>query len=426
MAVGPLGARALWSREIDLTEYVLPGDTVAWSHAGAEPRGVLAQLLDQRHKLGGINAFLTGVSFGGALSPEHADVIGFRGIGGLGTHRALANAGVLDVLPCRYADLPRLIDDGTVRVDVVVVAGSLPDADGRLSLGPTVAVSHELLARARTTIVEINPNIPFVLGDTLVPIDAFDRIVYSELDPVVMPTPPAPTEGTRRICELIAELVPDGATTQMGIGSIAQGLPACLARHRHLGVHSAILTDGVMELIRSGVVDGSGKERDQGLAVGGELIGSSRLYEFAGRNPAIALHRSSDLLAEATLGSFDRLISINSALQVDLTGQVNAEAMGAVPVGAVGGQVDFVRGAARSRLGRSVIALPATTSAGVSRIVPRLDSGVVTTARSEVDRIVTEYGVAELRGATLSERARALIAIADPAHRAALRAASLC
>ena len=407
---------------IDLTRYIRPGDTICWSHAGAEPSSVIAQLLDQRHALGGVQVLLTGVSYGGALAPEHADAIRFRGIGGLGTHRALTEAGALDVLPCRFSDLPQLINDGLVQVDVMIVATSPADADGRVSLGPTVAVSHDLLDHARVTIAEVNPNIPYVLGDTLVPLDTFDAVIRSDRQPVTVPAPSPPGERANRICATIAELIPDGATLQLGIGSIATALPAHLRDHRGLGVHSAILTDGLMDLIRSGIADGSRKERDPGIAVGGELIGSAELYRFADNNPQLALHRTSRLLAAETLETFDRLVSVNSALQVDLTGQVNAEMMGSVHVGAVGGSVDFVRAAARARHGRSIIALP-STAGGLSRIVPQLDGGVVTTARCEVDTVVTEFGRAELRGRPVSERAKALIAIAHPDHRKTLAAA---
>jgi acyl-CoA hydrolase len=174
-----------------------------------------------------------------------------------------------------------------------------------------------------------------------------------------------------------------------------------------------------MELMRCGVADGSRKEIDRGIAVGGELIGTAELYRFADHNPQLRLQRSARVLDPAVLGSFDRLVSVNSALQVDLTGQVNAEIMGAVHVGAVGGSVDFVRAAARARHGRSIIALP-STARGLSRIVPRLDAGVVTTARCEVDTVVTEFGRAELRGLPVGERARALTAIAHPDHRETL------
>ena len=413
------GSLSLLPTVIDLAKHVRPGDTVCWSHAGAEPSSVIAQLLAQRHELGGINVLLTGVSYGAALGPEHADAIRFYGIGGLGTHRALTEARALDVLPCRFSDLPQMVDEGLVRAEVMIVAVSPPDAEGRVSLGPTVALSHELLAHARVTIAEVNPHIPYVLGDTLVPLDQFDVVVRSDRPAVVMPEPAPAGDRAKRICATIAELVPDGATLQLGIGSIANTLPGFLRDHRRLGVHSAILTDGIMELMRVGVADGSCKEIDLGIAVGGELIGTAELYRFADNNPHMQLQRSARVLAPAVLGAFDRLVSVNGALQVDLTGQVNAEVMGDVHVGAVGGSVDFVRAAARAPHGRSIIALP-STARGLSRIVPRLDAGVVTTARCEVDTVVTEFGRAELRGLPVSERARALVAIAHPDHREAL------
>lgn len=411
-----------WPTEIDLTAHVQPGDTVSWSHAGAEPIALIHQFLDQRHRFGGrVEVFLTGVSFSNILTPEHADVIRFRGIGGLTAPRALARAGKLETVPRRYYDFPRLIRDGLLPVHVQFVSVSPPDPDGFVSLGVTVGLSNDILAQARVTIAEINPNMPRVPGDTSVHIDRFTAGIWSDR-PLV--TGPAPVEDlsptVHQICSNIAGLIGDRATVQIGIGSIGVMLPRLLRDRRDLGIHSAILTDGLMDLIEAGVANGTGKRLDTGIAVAGELIGTRRLYEFANANPQVALRGTSYVLAPATFGQTDRLISINSALEIDLSGQVNAETLGGINVGAIGGQVDFVRGASASSGGASVIALQAVAGNGTSRIVSRLADGVVTTARSEVGFVVTEYGIADLRAKTVDERAAALAAIAHPDHRAAL------
>jgi acetyl-CoA hydrolase len=414
-------------READFRRHIRAGDTVVWGHAGAEPTALISQFLSQRHTLGGpVNVFLTGVCFSETVRPEHADLLRFAGIGGLGTHRRLTEAGRLDVLPCRYADLPRLIARGELKVDVAMVIGTPPGPDGLVSLGPTVAVLPEVLRAARVRYLEINPHVPFIGGDALVRVEEFDEVIYSDQPLVTMPGSARPPSGvTERICRHIAGLIGDGSTIQLGIGSVGLALPTFLRDRRDLGIHSAILTEPLVELIEAGVASGSRKERDAGLAVAGELLGSEKLYRYADHNDAVALRRSSTLLDSGVLAEFGRLVSINSALQVDLTGQVNAETMDGLHVGAVGGQVDFVRAASASTDGLSIIALPATAG-DRSRIVPLLDSGVVTTPRAEVDAVVTEYGVARLRGLPINQRAAALAGIAHPDHRADLRARAVC
>jgi acetyl-CoA hydrolase len=421
MSVRTRPVKRQWPTTLDFRRYVSPGDTVAWSHAGGEPQALVAQLLEQRHQLGGeIGAFLTGVSFSETLKPEHADVIHFTSIGGIGTHQRLARAGCLDVLPCRYSDLPGLIAGNRVRIDVALFSGSLPDADGRISLGPTMAVARDILAAARVVIVEINPNVPYVLGETLVEVSRFDAVTCSEQPLVSAPAAGPLSPVAEQVCRNTAALVPDGATLQLGFGSVGRALPTFLGSHINLGIHSAILTDELADLIDAGVANGVAKELDAGLAVAGELLGSERLYRFADHNPLVALRGTTQLLADDVLSRFETLVSVNSALEVDLTGQVNAESRRGIHVGAVGGQVDFVRAAARSPKGASIIALPSTTTSNSSRIVPALDRGVVTTARSEVEIVVTEYGAADLRGRSIRDRARALVEIAHPDHRAFL------
>jgi len=415
---------ASWPTSIDFRRFVSPGDTVVWAHAGGEPRSLVSQLLEQRRGLGGaFRVFLTGVSFSEAVEPQHADVIHFTSIGGIGTHQRLARAGCLDVLPCRYSDLPGMIAAKRVRIDVALFSGSLPDSDGRVSLGPTMAVARDILEAARVSIVEINPNVPYVFGDTIVELGEFDAVISASQPLVVAPVSNGRLSAeAEQVCANVASLIPDRCTLQLGFGSVGRALPGFLGSRRDIGIHSAIITDELGDLIESGVASSAAKEVDAGIAVAGELLGSDRLYRFADHNVGLALRGTSYLLAEETLSRFESLVSVNGALQVDLTGQVNAESRHGVHVGAVGGQVDFVRAAARSSKGTSIIAMQSTTSGSESRIVPVLDHGVVTTARSEVEVVVTEYGAADLRGRSLRERAEALVQIAHPDHRESLSA----
>lgn len=409
-----------WPAGINLRSHVRPGDNVVWNHGGAEPLALIAHLLDQRHDVGGrFTIFFTGVGCTDLVKPAHADAIDFVGIGGLGSLGRLAKAACLDAVPQRYSDMPALIGRRQRPVDVFLTRVSAPDADGLVSLGATVAVAPECMAAARVRIAEVNPHVPYVGGDALVPLSAFDAVIGSETPlPETLPAKETPTAVA--ICEQIASLVDDGSTIQFGIGSIGTVLPRMLADRRHLGIHAGILTDGLMQLIEAGAADGAKKEIDTGIAVAGELLGTTKLYRYVDRNPRVALQRSATLLSPRTLSSFSRFVSVNGALQVDLSGQVNAESADGVPLGAVGGHVDFVSAGSHSEFGVSVIALPSTTPDGRSRIVRMLDAGVVTTARSEVDVVITEYGIAHLRGRSLGERHRSLLAVAHPDHRDSL------
>jgi acyl-CoA hydrolase len=409
--------------DIDFGPLLRAGDTILWSHAGAEPLAVIRALMAQRHALPpGLSILLCGLSFSEVLEPDFADVFRFTGIGGLGSLSRLTKAGKVDVLPVRFADMPELIRTGRVPVDVAIVSVTPPDTAGRVSLGPTVTVSPDALAVARVRIAQVNPRLPYVAGpDAIVQLDRFDRVVFAD-EPLPEALPARTSSpSVDRICELTAGYIADGSTLQLGIGSVADRLPAFLRDRRHLGVHSAILTDGLVDLIQAGVVDNERKEIDPGVSVAGELVGSRAIYRFADRNPRVGLRGSRYVLDPAVLGRLSRLVSVNSALEVDLSGQVNAETTGGAYVGAIGGQVDFVHAAAHSPDGVSVIALAATRGSGRSRIVADLDGGSVTTARSEVDVVVTEHGAAQLRGLSLAKRAQALIGIAHPDHRDELR-----
>ncbi len=407
-----------WPRQVDFARLVAPGDVITWGHGGAEPTALLSSLIEQRHGLGGrVRLFLTGVGLSELLRPEQADVFDFSGIGGLGTHGRLARAGCLDVVPVRYSDMPKLLQSGRLGIDVALVQASMPDSDGNISLGATVDLTHDVLACARLKIAEINPNVPFSLGNSLVSLDTFDACVYSEMPLVEAPQPAPAGPAERAIADRVVSLISSDSTVQLGIGSLALEVAKRLQRRQNLGIHSGIITDELMDLIVAGVADGSAKEIDAGRAVAGGLVGTRRLYDFVDHNPNVALRETSYVLSEEVLANFARFVSINSALQVDLSGQVNAESRSGYVAGAVGGQVDYVRAARRSAQGISIIALRSTTSAGESRIVTCLDRGVVTTARSEVDMVVTEHGMAELSGASLSERALRLVAVADPSHR---------
>lgn len=387
-----------------------------WGQSHAEPRTLIGHLIEQRHDLGHIRAFL-GIGLSGQLTPEHADAIDFLAYCGSGTNRSLAKAGVLDILPVHYSRLPHLIRGGVLRIDVVMLQVSPPDAQGRHSLGMAREYLVEAVANARVLIGEVHPDIPWTFGGPYLAAEDFALLVDSD---ATLPDPPAPRIGPveEAIGRNVASLVKDRAVLQTGIGSIPDAVLAQLADRRDLGIHSGSVGDGAAGLIQAGAVTNACKAVDPGLSVGGVLMGGAALRRFAHENPALELRGTEYTHDPKVLGRIDGFVAINSAVEVDLTGQVNSEVAGGVYVGGVGGIVDFLRAAGASPGGVPVVALPAT--AGVhSRIVARL-SGPATVPRAESCVIVTEYGIADLRCTSLKQRLSLMIAVAHPDHREAL------
>jgi acetyl-CoA hydrolase len=345
-------------------------------------------------------------------------------LGGGGAGRRFFAAGADGVIPANISDLAALILGGRLRVDVVLLQVSGPDQDGNYNAGLGIECLREMMARARLVVAQVNPALPWTLGDTLVEPGLIDLLVPAEQPPLeVSARAPGPIE--RAIGEHVARLVPDRATIELGIGQIPEAVTAALGGKRNLGAHSGAIGDGVMALMQAGIVDNRHKEIDCGVTTALMLIGTRRLYAYAERNPLIRIRSPRHTHDALVLGNFRRFVAINSALEVDLTGQVNAETAQGRHIGLVGGQMDFIRAANRAPEGRSVIALPAMSrDRRHSRIVARLCDGIVTTPRAEADCVVTEHGIAELKGRTLAERARALIAIADPAVRVDLERAA--
>jgi acetyl-CoA hydrolase len=401
---------------IDLSRFVRPGDTVLVGQGAGEPRSLVEALIEQRHAIGPISVFIGG-SYTGLLRPEHADGLRFRAIGGVGTTSALTRAGVVDVVPIHLGTIPHLISSGRLNVDVVFVQLSEAGVDGKHSLGLIADYLQAAIATARVTIAEVNPRVPFTHGDTAVDAAKIAAIVPDDRALIELP-PRTIRDEDRAIARLVAALVPDGATVQVGVGATPDAVLAELRGHRDLGVHTGLLTEAVVDLIECGAVTNSRKEIDASSVVAGHLLGSDRLYRWADDNPALQMRPVTYTHNPVVLGSFASFFAVNSAIEVDLTGQINAEMVDGRHVGTIGGQGAFARAALMSANGRSIIALPSTARGGaVSRIVARLADGVVSTPRSDADVIVTEHGVADLRGQSTHERATRLIAIAHPDHR---------
>lgn len=395
------------------------GDTLWWGQATAEPLTLTRAVVAHRHALarGGRLRVFVGIGGSDTLRPEQADVLDFFGYAASGSHRALSQAGVLDIVPSHYAHLPGLIRAGVLPADVVLLQVSPPDAQGRYSLGLVHEYLPAALERARIVIGEVNPDIPWTHGSVHLRAQDFALLV----DAAHAPLQAEPAEAglvEQAIGRHIAAWVQDGATLQLGIGKIPEAVLSALQGRRDLGLHSGAIGDGIARLAESGALTNARKGIDTGVGIAGILMGGERLRRWAHRNPALQLRGSDYTHHPEVLARLHQLVAINSAIEVDLTGQVNAEVAAGVYVGAVGGAVDFLRGAARSRGGLPIVALPATAK-GATRIVAQL-SGPVSTPRSDAGLIVTEHGVADLRGQPLSRRVQRMLDIAAPEHRAEL------
>lgn len=404
------------SNPIDLSRYLRSGDTIWWNQGTAEPLTLTQALVEQRATLGQCSVFL-GITNSSTLQPEHTDHLSFLSYGALGQNQRLLLAGKLDVIPCNYSQLPALITGGAIACDVVLLHLSAPGPNGKPSLG--IANDYLLSAarRARVVIAEINDQMPWTYGSEALDDIRIDAVVRSSR-PLLEVPPSRVGDIESRIAEHVAPFINDGATLEAGTGAIPDAILASLMNRRNLGIHSGMIGDSTVDLIESGAVTNARKAIDIGLTTAGVLLGTQRLYRFADRNPSLNLQPASYTHGLSTLVKLDGFTAINSAIQVDLTGQVNAEMLKGKYRGAIGGQGDFVRGALAAKNGRSIIALPSTASNGtISRIAVALNQGVVTTPRSDADVVVTEWGAAQLRAQTLKERMRRMIAIAHPDHR---------
>jgi len=332
--------------------------------------------------------------------------------------REAVAAGRADYTPIFLSEIEGLFERGELPLDVVLMQVSPPDAHGYMSLGTTVDCTLTAVRCARCVIAEVNPRMPRTHGDTFVHISQITAVVETEHPLLEMQAEPF-TDLHLRVARNVASLIPDGATLQTGIGGIPEAVLACLEDKRDLGIHTEMVPDGVIELMERGVINGARKTLLRGKAVAAFVLGTQRLFDFIHDNPAFEFRLIQFTNDPFVVARNDRMVAINSAIQVDLTGQVCADSMGTRPYSGFGGQLDFIRGAARSKGGVPIIALPATAKKGaVSRIVPVLEPGAgVVTSRADVHYVVTEHGVAYLHGKSLRERAEALIGIADPRYR---------
>ena len=330
--------------------------------------------------------------------------------------RANVNAGYADYLPVHLGESQKLYRSGALRCDVAMVQVSLPDGNGMVSLGTSVDCSLAAIESTKHAIGVVNPNVPFAYGD-LVSLDAFEFLVQDDT-PLVTKDFAEPTPTEVLIGKNCAELVPDGACIQMGIGALPNALAAQLKDHRDLGVHTEMFADGILRLIRSGVVNGANKKIDRGQVVASFLLGSQDVYSFIDHNPAVAMRDIKYTNDPWIIAQNPLMMAINSATEVDLTGQISADSIGTRIFSGTGGQLDFVKGATMSEGGKSVTAFASRTNKGKNKIVSHLNPGAgVVTPRADAHWIVTEFGAVDLYGKSLQERAKLLISIAHPDDR---------
>ena len=373
---------------VELASLIRPGDAILWGQACAEPQTLVEAVVAQRESFSGARVFL-GSSYSGILKPGHADHLRLTSYCGTGTNRALADAGVLDMLPAPYSQLGTLISKKQIPADVVLLQVSPPNARGEYSLGLAVEYLAPALRAARAIVAEVNDRVPWTHTAPLLRRADFALLVETSRPPVYLPYRIGEIEAA--IARHAAEFIPDGAVLECGIGNLPNAVLSAVRGREGLSFHSGLVPEGVVDLALAQVN-------------GGALMGTQRLFDWARENPALQLHSSDYTHGPAVLAKLERFVAINSALEVDLTGQVNAEVAKGSYVGAVGGALDFIRAANQSPGGVAIVCLPA------NRVVEKLQ-GPVATPRSEAAVIVTEKGAADLRGCTLRERERRLRAI---------------
>lgn len=402
------------------------GDQIYVHAAAATPAELLDALVARADELRDVRIVHFHIEGPGPhLQPEMAGHFFHRALFIGPNARRAVNEGRAEYIPVFLSDAPALFRRGTIPLDAALINVSPPDAHGFCSMGTSVIALQEVVRAARVVIAQINPRMPRTLGDSFVHVDDIDFGVAVDQPPYARPLPPV-AEVERRIGAYVADLVPDGATLQMGIGAIPSAVADGLGDKRDLGIHTEMMTDVVLDLVEQGVVTGRAKEINRGRVVATFMLGTQRLYDWVNDNPMVEMRPADYTNDTSVIRRFRRMVAVNSAIQVDLTGQVCADSIGSHMYSGVGGQMDFIRGAALADEGRAIIALPSTAAAAsVSRIVPFLAEGAgVVTTRAHVHTVVTEWGVAELHGRSMRERAVQLIAIADPRFRDELTSAA--
>lgn len=405
----------------EAVRHIKSGDRVSLSHAVGEPSYIIDAMVENRENYRDVEiTHMVPMGKSPYAQPGIEPYFRHNSVFVGGTTRQTIKDGHGDFTPCYFSQIPNLWNR-TMPLDVAVIHVSPPDEHGYCSLGVSVDYSKHAAGQAKLVIAQVNKYMPRTLGDSFVHVSNMDLIVEHDA-PLIELQPPKITDVERAIGAHCASLIKDGDCLQLGIGAIPDAVLLFLKDKKDLGIHSEMLSDSVVELVEAGVINNTKKNFHQGHILATFLMGTQRLYDFVHDNPMVEMYPATYTNDPYVAGQNDNLVSINSCVQVDLLGQVCSESVGFLQISAVGGQVDFVRAAAISEGGRSIIAMPSTAAGGtISKIVPVLDEGaVVTTGRCDVEYVITEYGVANLKYRTVKDRARMLINIAHPKFRSEL------
>lgn len=409
----------------EAVKIVKSNDRVVLGHCVGEPQILVDALMNRKEELRNVEiVHMVPLGKSEYCSENMDGHFRHNGIFMGGPTRKSLHNGFSDYTPCFFFEVPRLFEKGYLPVDVAMITVSTPDEHGFVSLGTSVDYSLMAAKKAKVLIAEVNDRMIKTYGNSFIHISEIDHIIESSYElPTLEPKPI--TDLERIIGENCAQLIEDGSTLQLGIGSIPDAVLLFLKDKKDLGIHSEMISDGVVDLFNAGVITNDQKSINKGKMIVTFLMGTQKLYDFAHNNPELEMHPVDYTNNPSVVSQNSKMVSINSCVQLDLMGQINSETIGPKQFSGVGGQVDFVRGASMCPDGKSIIAIPSTAKGGkVSRIVPTLDEGsAVTTSRNDVNYVVTEFGVADLRGKTLKQRAEALINIAHPDFREDLKKA---
>lgn len=400
-------------------ELIKSGDRIFIHSCGAAPQTLIKALTAQAPRLRGVEiVHLHTEGEAPYVRPEYSESFRVNALFVGPNVRKAVQEGRADYTPIFLSEIPALFRKKIMPLNAALIQVSPPDQHGYCSMGVSVDVSRAAVQSALTVIAQVNPQMPRTHGDGIIHVSQITAMVYAD-EPLPQVKAHVPNDIERAIGRYCSNLVDDGATLQMGIGAIPDAVLADLFNHRRLGIHTEMFSDGVIDLVERGVITGEKKVTHPGKIVAGFVLGSQRLYDFIDDNPSVLVLDSAYVNDTHVIRRNMKVTSINSAIEVDLTGQVCADSIGYNQYSGVGGQMDFIRGATLSEGGKPMIALPSVTSRGESRLVPCLKEGAgVVTTRAHVHYVITEYGVADLYGKNLRQRAAALIQIAHPQHRA--------